>query len=132
MTLRVLLATLAMAILSTGCAFDISYVKQYPASFVPLAGHAPEQFMLNEDVKATLGTTYATRLLAGSRWQQTGTTQYGKIFHTKDQIVTVEASDIYEADLVVSNQMMTGFYLVVEKTFAPVRQPTPLHITLLN
>jgi hypothetical protein len=132
MILKVLCAILITAILSAGCAFDISHVKQSPASFVPVAENAQEHFTLDKDVKATLGTGFATWLLAGSRWQQVGNTQYGEVFHTRDQVVTVEASDIYEADLVVSNRIMTGFYLIVEKTFAPLSHPTPLPITTAN
>jgi hypothetical protein len=132
MRLKALLAVMVMAVILAGCAFDISEVNQYPAALVPATGSRPEQFTLNADVKATFGSGFATRLLAGTRWQEVGSTPYGKVFSTKDQIVTVEASDIYEADLVVSNRVMTGFYFVVEKTFAPVSHPTPLSITITN
>jgi len=69
-----------------------------------------------------------TRLKAATRWQQVGSSPYGNIFATKDQIVTVEASNIYEAQLVVSNQFITGFYLIVEKKFAPVTRPIHIEI----
>jgi hypothetical protein len=114
-----------------GCAFDITHVDQRPATFISNTVET-EHFILSQNVTARLGTGFATRLKAGTRWQQVGSIDFGKVFATKDQIVTVEASDIYEADLVVSNQLITGFYLVVEKTFAPVTQPIPIAITVTN
>ena len=86
-------------------------------------GTANNGFVLGHDVKATLGTGFPTRLKAGTRWRQVGTIEHGAVFATKDQIVTVEASNIYEAQLVVSNNIIQGFYLPVEKTFCAVRAP---------
>ena len=37
--------------------------------------------------------------------------------------VKVEASNIHEGRLVVSNQFITGFYLPVERKFAPLSRP---------
>jgi hypothetical protein len=114
-----------------GCAFDISYVKQLPATFTASTNNV-ESFVLDRPVKATLGTGFPTRLNAGTRWQQVGETEYGKVFATKDQVVTVEASNIYEAQLVVSNQFITGFYLIVENKFAPVTRPIRIETQPIN
>ncbi len=113
---------LAGLLLLTGCAFDIVHVKQVPAAFT-LVDAPAMAFVLSRDVKATLGTSFPTRLNAGTRWRQVGIIQYGGVFATRDQIVTVEASNIHEAQLVVSNSFINGFYLPVEKTFAPVTHP---------
>jgi len=113
--------------LLAGCAFDISHVQQLPIS-VTQSSDVGKSFILNQNVNATLGTGFATRLKAATRWQQVGSSPYGNIFATKDQIVTVEASNIYEAQLVVSNQFITGFYLIVEKKFAPVTRPIHIEI----
>jgi hypothetical protein len=112
----------AYAMLLAGCAFDISHVQQLPISITPSSG-VGKSFILSRNVKATLGTGFATRLKSNTRWHQVGSTEYGNVFATKDQIVTVEASNIYEAQLVVSNQFITGFYLIVERKFAPVSRP---------
>lgn len=126
-----ILFSLAATAMLVGCAFDITQVPQRPATFISNTG-ATGHFTLEQDVKAHLGTGFVTRLNAGTRWTQVGTIEFGKVFATKDQIVTVEASDIYEANVVVSNQSITGFYLVVEKTFAPVTRPIPVAITVSN
>jgi hypothetical protein len=115
------------AMLLVGCAFDISHVQQLPILITP-DSDVGKSFILNQNVKATLGTGFPTRLKANTRWHQVGSTEYGNLFATKDQIVTVEASNIYEAGLVVSNQFITGFYLIVEKKFAPVTRPIRIEI----
>ena len=118
---------MAAAVIGAGCAFDITEVHQVPVTLVSSAQNQPASFTLAEDVKVRLGTGFATRLHAGTRWQKVGSTEYGDVYHTKDQIVTVEAADIYEANLVISNQfIITGFYLPVEKTFAPATKPVPI------
>lgn len=123
--------TLAGTLLLAGCAFDVSYVEKTPATFTSVTGTAPD-FVLQKDVKVGLGTGFPTRLKSGTRWHQVGTTEYGTVFATKDQIVTVEASNIYEAQLIVSNQCITGFYLPVEKKVTPVSSPIQIEIQSAN
>lgn len=122
---------LVCTLLLVGCAFDVSYVKKSPATFTATAGTSPD-FVLQQDGKVSLGTGFPTRLKSGTHWHQVGTTEYGTVFATKDQIVTVEASNIYEAQLIVSNQCITGFYLPVEKMVTPVSPPIHIEIQSLN
>jgi hypothetical protein len=117
--------------LGDGCAFDVSYVKKAPATFAPIIENA-RNFILNQHVEVGLGTGFPTRLKAGTHWHQIGSTDYGGVFITKDQIVTVEASDVYEAQLIVSNQCVTGFYLPVEKEVTLVSRPIPIVIQSMN
>jgi hypothetical protein len=118
-------------LLLAGCAFDLVHVKQQPTTYTPVIGHA-DAFTLGQEVKATLGTGFPTHLKSGTQWRQVGSTEYGKVYSTQDQIVTVEASNIHEAQLVVSNQCVTGFYLPVEKTFTPVSKLIPIQTQPVN
>jgi len=104
-----------------GCAFDLVSVHQKPATFT--AGGGSESFQLAKEVKAGLGTGFPTVLHADTVWKPVGTTEFGKVFATKDQIVKVEASNIHEAEIVVSERSLVGFYLPEEKTFAPLLHP---------
>jgi len=122
---------LAGLLLPAGCAFDISYVKKLPATFSAATASAPD-FVLQQDVTVGLGTGFPTRLRRGTRWHLVGTTEYGGVYATKDQIVTVEASNIYEGQLIISNQCVTGFYLPVEKMVTPVSRPIHVEIQTLN
>lgn len=122
---------LVSALLLAGCAFNVSYVKKTPATFTAAMATLPD-FVLQQDVKVSLGTGFPTRLKSGTRWHQIGATEYGAVFTTKDQIVTVEASNIYEAQLIVSKQCITGFYLPVEKMATPVSSPIPIEMQTTN
>ncbi len=119
----VLVGALIIAML-VGCAFDIVSVKQKPAAFT--ATTEPSSFSLAKEVKAKLGTGFPTILKANTTWKQVGTTEFGKVFSTQDQVVKVEASNIHEAQIVVTNDALAGFYLPVERTFAPLSKPIPL------
>jgi hypothetical protein len=112
-------------ILCSGCAFDIVSVRQTPATFVPVP-NAPENFSLSQDTEVLIGSGFPTRLHASSVWHLVGTIEQGQVFTTRDQIVTVEASNIHEAQLVVARDNIVGFFLPVEKTFAPAKQPVPI------
>jgi len=112
--------------LGTGCAFDVWHVKQTPAAFSP-ASDSPS-FLLARETKVHLGSGFATVLKANTTWNQVGVTESGKVYSTKDQVVKVEASNIYEAYLVVSNNCLAGFYLPVDKTVVPLSRPLPLEI----
>ncbi len=120
-----LIVPLFFGVLLSGCAFNVSYLKQVPAQFTP-GEESSHDFVLAHDIKVSLGTGFPTCLKGGTRWHQVGVTGSGAVFITRDQVVTVEASNIYEAQMVVSNGRLTGFYLPVEGKFAPVSQPIPI------
>ncbi len=124
-------ASLVSVVLATGCAFDLSHVRQQPAQFTGTASPGQE-FTLTKEVKAKLGTGFPTVLKAGTRWHQVGSLAQGEVFATKDQIVTVEASNIHEAYLVVAAGSVRGFYLPVERTFVAVTRPIPLQTVNLK
>ncbi len=109
----------------TGCAFDVVSVRQIPATFESVAG-APATFVLRKEVEVSIGTGFKTRLRQGTSWRQVGKIAQGTVFTTKDQVVTVEASNISEAQIVVFGQRIVGFYLPVEHTFAPASSPISL------
>ncbi|MCW5553224.1 MAG: hypothetical protein KIS67_13825 [Verrucomicrobiae bacterium] len=122
-----LIAGLTAVALAAGCAFDISHVRQQPAQFTAAASPVRE-FVLTQEVKAKLGTGFPTVLKAGTHWRQVGRLTEGDVFATSDQIVMVEASNMYEAHLVVTDGWLKGFYLPVERSFVAVTRPILLPI----
>jgi hypothetical protein len=127
--LRSLLPGLSFVLLLelyTGCAFNVWQVKQVPAAFA--AACDSPTFRLTRETKVGLGSGFDTVLKANTTWNQVGVTESGKVYSTKDQVVKVEASNIYEAYLVVSNNCLAAFYLPVEKTVVPLSRPIPLEI----
>jgi hypothetical protein len=124
--LRLVIGLVAILPLA-GCAFDVVHVRQVPVAFSSGGSEAPT-FLLGSQVNVHLGTGFPTLLRKGTTWSYVGETEFGKVYSTKDQIVKVEASNIYEAYIVVSNRCLTGFYLPVEKTFSPLSRPLPLEL----
>ncbi len=106
------------ALLLFGCAMDIVSVKQAPATFTP-AGDPGAPVVLQRDIAVSIGTGFATKLKQGTTWRAVGKIAEGEAFSTRDQIVTVEASNIHEAQPVISSGQIVGFYLPVERTFTP-------------
>ena len=106
-----------LALLVSGCAFDVIRVQQVPATLEPISAPAPE-WTLAQDVSVRLREGFATLLKAGTTWRAIGRLPQGDVFRTGDQVVTVEASNVYEAAAVLKADRIVGFYLVVEHTFA--------------
>lgn len=125
----VLAGIVVTLLLAPGCAFDVVSVKQEPASFTAQSGDATS-FVLTHEVTAHFGTGFPTKLKANTAWSQAGTTQFGHVFTTRDQIVKVEASNIHEAQIVVNDNRLAGFYLPVEKAFVALSKPIPLETKL--
>lgn len=119
-----------MTLSSAGCMFDVVHVHQAPAAFSPL-GKAPDSFRLIEPVKVSIGTGFATRLNGNTTWHEIGRIKAGIVYNTADQVVAVEASNIYEARIVVADHVLVGFYLPVEQTFVAVSPPLPLQTLAL-
>src|SRR5690242_3007528 len=107
---------LGVVLLLGGCAFDVIHVRQVPASLEEISGPAPE-WTLSQDVDVHLREGFAAKLKAGTTWRAVGRIAQGDVFRTSDQIVTVEASNVYEAALVMKADVVVGFYLIVERTF---------------
>jgi hypothetical protein len=112
--------------LFSGCMFDVSRARQQPVNFTARAASESAGFTLLKETKVSVGSGFLTHLKAGTRWKLVGTTPHGDVFTTKDQILTVEESNIFEAQLVVADSAATGFYLPVEKTFVAATRPVPL------
>lgn len=132
LTLEARRASLVLSLLLlAGCAFDVSHVRQQPAQFSAVTSIFRE-FALIQEVKVKLGTGFPTVLKAGTRWRQIGSVEQGDVFATKDQVVMVEASNNYEAQLVVAGICVKGFYLPVEKTFVAVSKSILLPVNQTN
>ena len=102
----------------SGCAFDVIRVAQEPAELQP--EKCNKRFVLEKSVTFQLSRTYNRTLKRGTSWECLGEIEQGEVYRTKDQILTVEASNIFQAHIVVVNDHLVGFYLPVEGTFSPL------------
>ncbi|MBK8477532.1 MAG: hypothetical protein IPL39_14900 [Opitutaceae bacterium] len=122
------LAALSLgSLLLCGCAFNVVYLTQRPATFTALSQEA-KSFTLVAPAKVKVGTPFPVYLRDGTHWTQVGTTELGEVYNTKDQVLAVEGSNMHEAFLVVDGDQVVGFLLKVEKTFSSASQPVRIKI----
>ncbi len=117
--------SLGVALLLGACAFDVIQVRQVPVTLQAIPGLAPE-WTLSQDANVRLREGFAALLKAGTTWRTIGRIPQGDVFRTSDQVVTVEASNVYEAALVVKADVVVGFYLMVEHTFTEADPPVQI------
>jgi hypothetical protein len=124
-----LLGLLIAPALIVGCAFDIADVKYQPARLESVADEGTA-FTLAADIPihgAPCG--YSRSLRKGSRWFAVGRLLEGVVYRSRDQVLTIECSNVLEAYLVVAAGKVVGFYLPVEKGFSPLSEPIQLDVT---
>jgi hypothetical protein len=109
-----------------GCAFNIISVQQTPAHYEAVTGPA---WSLVTGVRVGLPEGKTSPLKTTSVWHQVGRIEQGDVFHTTDQNVWVVASHQHEADIVVRDGRIVGFFLVYERTFAPADKPVDIKTT---
>lgn len=114
-----------VAALLGACAFDVIHVDQRPAQFES-ASASGRPFELAADVDVDIGFGYHRILKKGTTWRSLGRLPQGDVYTTSDQVLTVEASNIQEAYIVIESRKLVGFYLPVEKTFSPLGQRVDL------
>jgi hypothetical protein len=111
----------------SSCVFDVSYVKLLPTEFQAAVSDGPD-WTLGQDHSIGVGSGFPTKLRRGTRWQVAGHIPQGDVYRTSDQIVTVEASNIYEAMIVIHGDKLVGFYLPVEHSFVAAADPVAMPI----
>ncbi len=111
----------------SGCAFNVVYLTQRPATFTALVRDA-KTFVLAAPAVVKVGTPFPVYLREGTRWTQVGTTELGEVYNTQNQVLAVEGSNMHEAFLVVSGDQIVGFLLKVERTFSPASKPVKIQI----
>ncbi len=116
-----------VALISQGCAFDVIHVKQTPAHFEPAV--ADQTWVLRDDLKVAIASGWATPLKKGTIWKRVGRIAEGDVMATRDQIITVEASNVFEAQPVVNQGRVVGFFLPVERSFTPADPPVAITLS---
>ena len=128
---QIWLPLLFLFLLINACAFDVVRIDQTPVHFRADTEHC-RNFILKDQINFTVGPGYKRTLKQGTRWICTGAIEQGSVFKTMDQVLTIEASNIYEANIVVTNQTLIGFYLPVEQSFYDIGKPQKLAIEEIN
>jgi hypothetical protein len=107
-----------------GCAFDIAKIKYDHTQFAPVS-ESPRHIILKDSLEIREGPCqyYSRTLRQGTIWDYAGTIPQGQVYKPRDHVFTIECSQVYEAYLVLINDLMIGFYLPVEGGFAGLPSP---------
>ena len=111
----------------SACAFDLAHVTYTAATFQPMQ-NSTRTIVLSDEVRLTDTPCYSRTLRKTTRWNQVGTIAEGDVLRSKDQVLTLECSNVHEAYLVMSGDKLIGFFLPVEKGFVPHSPPIALPI----
>lgn len=110
------------SLLCVACAFNLATIKYEPAELIATKNH-PDTFTLQEDVVLDKSPCNYDRILrSGTRWETVGRLEQGHVYRSRDQIVTIECSHIYEAYLVVRDETLLGVYLPVEDGYVALKK----------
>ena len=77
-------------------------------------------YRLMESVTLKAARANTTVLRTGTTWRHVGNIEQGKVFSTKDQVVTVNSFNVYEADIVTHESMIVGYLLKAGQAFVAV------------
>lgn len=118
----------AAALLMTACAPSVD--TRAPSGLLrPAPQGGPATIELTRDTVIQLSTGYARTLSAGSKWQLVGELAEGSVYKPVDGVLTVEGSSVHEAYLLLSANMLVGFYLPVENAIFPLSPATALPVS---
>lgn len=103
-----------------------SEVHRYPTSLLPSEVNNNQVYVNKSAVTLRMDTGYSRTVSAGTEFKKIATIREGVVFKPVSTVLTVEGAHMHEAYLVVSDDVITGFYLPVEKSFSPLTRPTKL------
>ena len=113
-------------ILLIGCAFDVAHVAYHPTDLLPQP-QSGKFLTIKSAVKITGAPCgYSRTLQQGSNWDLIGSIPEGNVYKPRDQVLTVECSNVYEAYLVCVSQSLVGFYLPVQQGFVALKKAIDL------
>jgi len=116
-------------LVAVGCAFDVAHVSYEPVK-ITSNSETRESFTLNEAVEISRTPCgYKRTLNQYSSWDYVGTIPEGDVYKPRNQVLTVECSNVYEAYVVVSEGFLVGFYLPVESGFVPIKKKIELPVS---
>lgn len=107
----------------SGCA-----ANQTPSPVQPVTSVKTSTILvLRDDVVVRAPHTKKTILKQGTTWKTIGTVAQGTVLKTSDQVVIVNSFDVHEAQIVVRDDQVVGYYLPYAETFVAAK-PIAIHL----
>jgi hypothetical protein len=118
--LPLLLVAIALA---AGCASEV--VRQ-PAALQAAPAGATKGYVTTRQTDFRLDSGYERSIAAGTEFEEVGAIPQGRVLKPRIAVLTVEGAHVHEAYAVVTDGRLVGFYLPVERAFAPLALPVNL------
>jgi hypothetical protein len=123
--MRARAVAIIMASVLAGCATEVLRV---PAELSMPQSPLAARYVVLEPADVWLDSGYQRRIESGTQLAPFGRVPQGDVFRPTSTVLTVEGAHVHEAYLVVAEGRLIGFYLPVEKAFAPLSRPVRLSI----
>ena len=116
--LRICIAAPLCAFLM-GCAAE---VIRHPATLKSLeAASGAERRLVKQDTPVKFTSGFERVIRKDTMWKLVGSIPQGMVYAPADGVFSVEGAHVHEAYLVVIRGVLVGFYLPVERSFAPLK-----------
>ena len=110
-----------------GCAFDLARIEHVPVQLRTDNLDTLRPFTLTAMANIDSAPCNYDRVLkAGTRWVPDGEVDAGVVYHSPDQLLTFECSNVFEVYVVVQKGMMVGGYMPVERGYVALSRAVPL------
>lgn len=116
----------ALLVVLAGCA---SEVVRAPTTLMPMPATAQSSEMalvLRQAITLGASSNYPRTIAAGSRFEAVGTIEQGRVYRPVNTVFTIVGKHEHEAYLVIERRQIVGFFLPVERAFAPAATPVNL------
>ena len=100
-----------------GCAAE---VMRHPATLQSIESLGADRRQVRQDRLVTFNSGYERVIRKDTTWKLVGSISQGKVYASADGVFSVEGAHVHEAYLVVARGELVGFYLPVERSFAPL------------
>jgi hypothetical protein len=118
------LGVLRMSVVGTLCFFLMgcaAEVIRHPETLQSMeATLGAERRLVKQDTVVTFDSGYERVIRKDTTWRLVGSVSQGKVYASADSVFSVEGAHVHEAYLVVTGGNLVGFYLPVERSFAPL------------
>ena len=107
LTKRLGIVLIMVGLFCSACAFDLAHVTYTATRFQPTPD-STRRLVLADEVSLTQTPCFSRSLRKTTRWDQMGTIAEGDVLRSKDQVLTLECSNVHEAYLVLSGDTLVG------------------------
>ncbi len=108
-----------------GCAAEVT---KSPTTLLPDLSDQPHTIQIIGDTKISFSSGYHQTIKDGSIWEGVGKIQQGNVYKILNDVFIIEGAHIHEANIVIDNNNLVGYYLTAIQSYSMAPEPTKLKI----